>query len=89
MAPLTRSRAAQPGDVPTALNAEYYAQRAGAGLIVAKAAQISRQGQGHALTPGIYSGAQIDGWRLVTDAVHCKDGHIALQLYERLCSCLR
>ncbi|TBW09853.1 alkene reductase [Azotobacter chroococcum] len=82
MAPLTRSRAAQPGDVPTALNAEYYAQRAGAGLIVTEAAQISRQGQGYALTPGIYSGAQIDGWRRVTDAVHRQGGHIALQLWH-------
>ena len=52
MAPLTRSRAGQPGDVPSALNATYYAQRAGAGLIVSEATQVSRQGQGYALTPG-------------------------------------
>ncbi|HCU2054094.1 TPA: alkene reductase [Pseudomonas aeruginosa] len=68
MAPMTRSRAQQPGDVPTALNALYYAQRAGAGLIVSEGTQISRLGQGYAYTPGIYSEAQLAGWRQVTEA---------------------
>jgi N-ethylmaleimide reductase len=74
MAPLTRSRAGQPGDVPRALNVEYYAQRASAGLIVTEASQISRQGQGYAWTPGIYTDAQEAGWKNVVDAVHAKNG---------------
>ena len=74
MAPMTRSRSSQPGDVPNATMAEYYAQRAGAGLIVTEATQISRQGQGYSFTPGIYSEAQVAGWRLVTDAVHAAGG---------------
>src|SRR5690606_23256125 len=82
MAPLTRSRAGQPGDVPTALNAEYYAQRAGAGLIVSEATQVSRQGQGYAWTPGMYSDAQEAGWKQVTDAVHAAGGRIAAQLWH-------
>src|ERR1700739_1584673 len=69
MAPLTRSRARQPGNVPTALNACYYAQRASAALIVSEATQVSMQGQGYAWTPGIHSRDQVEGWRLVTDAV--------------------
>lgn len=82
MAPLTRSRAGQPGDVPTALNAEYYAQRAGAGLIVSEATQISAQGQGYAWTPGLYTDAQQAGWKQVTDAVHARGGRIAAQLWH-------
>lgn len=82
MAPMTRSRAAQPGDVPTELNARYYAQRASAGLIVTEATQISREGQGYSFTPGIYTSAQRDGWRLVTDAVHAAGGRIMLQLWH-------
>ncbi|MFK8250139.1 alkene reductase [Ancylobacter terrae] len=82
MAPMTRSRTAQPGDIPTALNARYYAQRASAGLIVTEATQISREGQGYAWTPGIYTPAQRDGWRLVTDAVHAAGGRIFLQLWH-------
>ncbi|MDB5931618.1 MAG: NADH:flavin oxidoreductase/NADH oxidase [Polaromonas sp.] len=82
MAPLTRSRAGQPGDIPTALNAEYYTQRAGAGLIVSEATQVSRQGQGYALTPGIYTDAQEAGWKKVVEAVHAAGGHIALQLWH-------
>lgn len=82
MAPLTRSRAGQPGDVPTAMNAEYYAQRAGAGLIISEATQISRQGQGYAWTPGIHSDEQEAGWRLVTDAVHARRGRMAAQLWH-------
>ncbi|MDD4932186.1 MAG: alkene reductase [Methylacidiphilaceae bacterium] len=82
MAPMTRSRAGQPGDVPTELNARYYAQRASAGLIVTEASQISRQGQGYAWTPGIYTDAQEAGWRLVAEAVHRAGGRIALQLWH-------
>src|SRR6185437_9289048 len=62
MAPLTRSRA-KPGDVPSDLAAEYYAQRASAGLIIAEATQISPQGKGYAWTPGIYSDEQVAGWK--------------------------
>lgn len=82
MAPLTRSRAGQPGDLPRALNVEYYAQRASAGLIVTEASQISRQGQGYAWTPGIYTDAQEAGWQQVTQAVHAKGGRIAIQLWH-------
>ncbi len=81
MAPLTRSRAGK-GDVQGPLNAEYYAQRASAGLIVAEATQISQQGKGYAFTPGIYTEEQVAGWRLVTDAVHAKDGRIFDQLWH-------
>jgi N-ethylmaleimide reductase len=82
MAPLTRSRAKQPGDVPWELNATYYAQRAGAGLIIAEATQVSPQGKGYAFTPGIYSDEQVQGWRKVTSAVHQRDGRIVLQLWH-------
>ena len=82
MAPLTRSRAGQPGDIPNALNVEYYTQRASAGLIVTEATQVSRQGQGYALTPGIYTDAQEAGWKKVVQAVHAHYGQIALQLWH-------
>lgn len=82
MAPLTRMRSQQPGNIPFALNAEYYGQRAGAGLIITEATQISQQGQGYPGTPGIHSAAQIAGWRLVTDIVHAKGGKIVLQLWH-------
>lgn len=67
--PLTRSRAGQPGNVPTRLNACYYDQRASAALIIAEATQVSMQGRGYAWTPGIHSREQVAGWREVTDAV--------------------
>jgi N-ethylmaleimide reductase len=82
MAPLTRARAGQPGDAPTALNAEYYAQRAGAGLIFGEATQVSPQGKGYAFTPGIHSDEQVAGWRRVTDAVHAAGGRIYAQLWH-------
>ena len=82
MAPLTRSRAEHDGDVPNATNARYYAQRASAGLIIAEATQISQQGKGYAYTPGIYTDAQIAGWKIVTDAVHAAGGKIVLQLWH-------
>ncbi len=82
MAPLTRARASQPGDVPQAMNAEYYRQRAGHGLIISEASQVSPQGKGYAFTPGIHSSEQIAGWRRVTDAVHAAGGRIHLQLWH-------
>lgn len=81
MAPLTRNRAGA-GFVPGDLTAEYYAQRASAGLIISEASQISQQGQGYQDTPGIYTQAQIDGWRKVTTAVHEKGGRIVQQLWH-------
>ncbi|AYM65892.1 alkene reductase [Agrobacterium fabrum] len=81
MAPLTRNRAGA-GFVPGDLTAEYYTQRASAGLIISEATQISQQGQGYQDTPGIYTRAQIDGWRKVTAAVHEKGGRIVLQLWH-------
>jgi N-ethylmaleimide reductase len=82
MAPMTRCRTTQPGDVPNALMAQYYAQRASAGLIVTEATQISRQGQGYSFTPGIHSPVQIEGWRAVTHAVHRAGGRIVVQLWH-------
>ena len=81
MAPMTRNRAGA-SNAPTALNATYYAQRAGAGLIVAEASQVSPQGLGYPGTPGIHSAAQVAGWRLVTEAVHNAGGRIVLQLWH-------
>ncbi len=81
MAPLTRCRAGA-GNVPTDLMAEYYRQRASAGLIISEATQIMPEGQGYPNTPGIYNEAQIAGWRKVTDAVHAAGGKIVLQLWH-------
>lgn len=81
MPPMTRSRAGA-GDVATDMMAEYYAQRASAGLIISEGTQISQQGQGYAWTPGIYSAAQIAGWKKVTDAVHKAGGKIFAQLWH-------
>jgi N-ethylmaleimide reductase len=81
MAPLTRSRAAE-GNVPTALNALYYAQRASAGLIIAEATQVVPEGQGYISTPGIHSAEQIKGWQCATGAVHAAGGRIVLQLWH-------
>ncbi len=82
MAPLTRMRAKQPGNIPQELNAEYYAQRASAGLIISEATQVSQQGQGYPSTPGIHSPEQVEGWKIVTDAVHQAGGRIFLQLWH-------
>jgi N-ethylmaleimide reductase len=79
MAPMTRSRAT-PAGVPTPLNATYYAQRASNGLIISEGTQPSDVGQGYVFTPGIYTKEQIDGWRLVTDAVHAAGGRIFIQI---------
>lgn len=81
MAPLTRNRAG-PGMVPAPLAADYYRQRAAAGLVIAEATQISPEGQGYQDTPGIYSAAQVAGWRKVTDAVHGAGGRMMLQLWH-------
>ena len=82
MAPLTRNRARAEDDAPFELHAEYYGQRAGAGLIITEASQISPQGKVYAWTPGIHSPAQIEGWKKVTDAVHAKGGRIFIQLWH-------
>ena len=79
MAPMTRSRADTQG-VVSDITAEYYAQRANAGLIISEGTGPSAMGMGYARTPGIYTEAQIAGWRKVTDAVHAKGGKIFLQL---------
>jgi N-ethylmaleimide reductase len=80
MAPLTRNRA--PGAIPTPLMAEYYAQRASAGLIVSEATAITHQGQGYSDVPGLYGAEQLAGWKRVTDAVHGRGGHIYCQLWH-------
>ncbi len=82
MAPLTRMRSKQPGNIPWELNANYYSQRASAGLIISEATQVSQQGQGYPGTPGIHSVEQAEGWKLVTDAVHSVKGKIFLQLWH-------
>jgi N-ethylmaleimide reductase len=81
MAPLTRSRADDAG-VPGEIQATYYSQRASAGLIVTEATNISAQGKGYILTPGIWSPEQVAGWKLTTKAVHDKGGRIFLQLWH-------
>ena len=82
MAPLTRCRSTPGTDAPHALNAEYYRQRAGAGLIVTEATQISPQGKGYMGAPGIYTAAQEAGWKMVTKAVHDAGGKIVAQLWH-------
>jgi 2,4-dienoyl-CoA reductase-like NADH-dependent reductase (Old Yellow Enzyme family) len=81
MAPLTRNRAAE-GRVPTPLMADYYAQRASAGLILTEATSVTPMGVGYPHTPGIWSPQQVEGWKAVTSAVHAAGGRIALQLWH-------
>jgi len=81
MAPMTRCRAAE-GDVPTALMAEYYAQRATAGLIVTEGVPVSDSARGYLWTPGIYTQEQITGWRQVVQAVHREGGRIFVQIWH-------
>jgi N-ethylmaleimide reductase len=81
MAPLTRNRAAA-GNVPQAMNVEYYRQRAAAGLVIAEATQVSDTAQGYPATPGIHTRDQVDGWKRVTDAVHTAGGRIFLQIWH-------
>ena len=82
MAPLTRMRAANPGHVPTELQARYYAQRASAGIIIGECTAISPQGYGWADTPGLWSDEQVRGWRIVTETVHKAGGRIVAQLWH-------
>src|SRR5471032_1823471 len=81
MAPLTRQRAGVER-VPNALMAQYYADRAAAGMILSEATSVTPQGVGYAETPGIWSDAQVEGWKLVTKAIHDEGGTILLQLWH-------
>lgn len=81
MSPLTRGRATQ-AHVPTPVMAEYYAQRAGAGLIISEATGISREGLGWPYAPGLWADAQVEGWKPVTDALHRAGGRIFAQLWH-------
>jgi 2,4-dienoyl-CoA reductase-like NADH-dependent reductase (Old Yellow Enzyme family) len=81
MAPLTRCRASKER-VPTALMAEYYTQRASAGLIISEATSVTPMGVGYPDTPGIWSNEQVEGWKQVTHAVHAAGGRIILQLWH-------
>ena len=81
MAPLTRSRAGA-ARTPNVLMAEYYRQRAAAGLIISEATSVTPMGVGYADTPGVWSPAQVEGWKLVTKAVHEPGGRILLQLWH-------
>jgi N-ethylmaleimide reductase len=84
MAPLTRSRADEPrGDIPgSEMNVEYYRQRSNAGLIISEGTQVAPAGKGYMATPGIYSDAQVEGWRRITDAVHAAGSKIVAQLWH-------
>ena len=82
MAPMTRNRADNKGNVPTELHVKYYAQRAGAGLIITEGSQVSERAVGYINTPGIHTEDQVEGWEKVTEAVHKKDGKIFLQLWH-------
>ena len=82
LAPMTRSRANNPGNVPTDSTVKYYVQRASAGLLITEGSQISQQGVGYISTPGIHSAEQVAGWKKVTDAVHAAGGRIFIQLWH-------
>ena len=82
MAPLTRLRATEPDDVPTVLAAEYYSQRAGSGLLITEATQVSFGAKGYAGAPGLHTEDQIVAWKVITDAVHAKGGKIVVQLWH-------
>ncbi|WP_072568305.1 alkene reductase [Enterobacter sp. SA187] len=82
MAPLTRLRSIEPGDIPTPLMGEYYRQRASAGLIISEATQISAQAKGYAGAPGLHSPEQIAAWKKITAGVHAENGHMAVQLWH-------
>ncbi len=82
IAPMTRSRANNKENAPTDLHVKYYKQRASAGLIISEGSQISKRAVGYVNTPGIYSEAQVKGWRAVTDAVHKEEGKIFIQLWH-------
>lgn len=82
MSPMTRNRATYPGDLPNPLMAEYYRQRASAGLIISEGTPVCPEGHGYPRTPGIHSAAQVEGWRRVTTAVHDAGGRIVAQLWH-------
>jgi N-ethylmaleimide reductase len=82
LAPMTRSRAQNPGKVPTDSMVTYYVQRASAGLLITEGSQVSAQGVGYIDTPGIHSAEQVAGWKKVTDAVHAAGGRIFIQLWH-------
>ncbi len=82
MAPLTRTRARMPGNVPWELNADYYRQRASAGLLISEATPVSPRGHGYFHTPGIHTPGQAEGWKRVTGAVHGTGGRTFLQLWH-------
>jgi N-ethylmaleimide reductase len=82
MAPLTRLRSLEPGDVPTPMMAEYYRQRATAGLIITEATQISFQAKGYSGSPGIHSAEQIAAWKVVNQGIHAEGGHSAVQVWH-------
>ncbi len=82
MAPLTRLRSIEPGDIPTPLMGEYYRQRASSGLIITEATQISAQAKGYAGAPGLHSAEQIAAWKKITEGVHAEEGRIAVQLWH-------
>ena len=82
MAPMTRSRADNPENAPTDLHVEYYRQRSTAGLIISEGSQVSKRAVGYIHTPGIYSKAQVEGWKKVTEAVHEEGGKIFIQLWH-------
>jgi 2,4-dienoyl-CoA reductase-like NADH-dependent reductase (Old Yellow Enzyme family) len=82
MSPLTRLRAIDPIHVPNALMAQYYAQRSSAGLIISEGVPVSPEGVGYPNVPGLWSAEQVDGWKLVTDAVHKAGGRIVAQLWH-------
>lgn len=82
MAPLTRLRAADPVHVPNALMAEYYTQRASAGLLISEGVPVSPDGVGYQNVPGLWTDEQVSGWKQVTDAVHRAGGRIVAQLWH-------
>src|SRR5680860_1580264 len=82
MAPMTRNRADNNENTPTDLHVEYYKQRSSAGLIISEGSQVSERAVGYINTPGIYSDAQVAGWRKVTEAVHVQGGKIFIQLWH-------
>ena len=82
MAPMTRSRADNPENKPADIHVTYYKQRAGAGLIITEGAQVSERAVGYVNTPGIYTAAQVEGWKKVTEAVHNEGGKIFIQLWH-------
>lgn len=82
MAPLTRLRSIEPGDIPTPLMGEYYRQRASAGLVITEATQISFQAKGYAGAPGLHTAEQIAAWKAINAGIHQEGGHSSVQLWH-------